>query len=273
MTRAIALTAAALLTAGLTFPNAFAQYENDSPEAPPQAEPGFDRPDGEPGPGGFGRRGFAPPPSPVMAALDTNKDGELSAEEIANASVALKSLDKNDDGKLTPDEVRPQFAFRGGRGPQGGPPEDRRAARPEPRTPEDGEQPRADRRGPREGDRPRPAGPGPGPRPEFGRGPDFGRGPGVAGPRFLTERVMQLDSDDDEQLSQEEFLALFKSADRDGNGFVSRGELEEVIMERLEQVREQGPPAFGFGPRGPGRGPRGDRGPEGEHPDRPHRPE
>jgi Ca2+-binding EF-hand superfamily protein len=45
--------------------------------------------------------------SPVVAALDTNKDGDLSAEELVNAPIALKSLDKNKDGKLALDEMRP----------------------------------------------------------------------------------------------------------------------------------------------------------------------
>ena len=50
-----------------------------------------------------------------MEALDTNHDGTLSAEEIANASASLKKLDKNGDGKLTSDELRPS-GRRGGRG-------------------------------------------------------------------------------------------------------------------------------------------------------------
>jgi uncharacterized protein YuzE len=58
---------------------------------------------------------------PLIAALDADKDGTLSATEIANASAALKSLDKNGDGVLTPDEYmrmpgRGSFGGRG-RGP------------------------------------------------------------------------------------------------------------------------------------------------------------
>jgi len=45
--------------------------------------------------------------SPIVAALDANKDGEIDAAEIANAAAALKTLDKNGDGKLTADEIRP----------------------------------------------------------------------------------------------------------------------------------------------------------------------
>jgi Ca2+-binding EF-hand superfamily protein len=68
-------------------------------------------------PGRFGRGG--PMRSPVFLALDTDKDGVISAAEIASASAALKSLDKNGDGKLSEDEVRPQM---GGRGRRGGEP-------------------------------------------------------------------------------------------------------------------------------------------------------
>ena len=65
------------------------------------------------GPGGRGGRDMMRM-MPVMAALDADGDGVISADEINNASVALRKLDKNGDGKLTEDEIRPNF-------PQGGP--------------------------------------------------------------------------------------------------------------------------------------------------------
>lgn len=48
-----------------------------------------------------------PPPPLLLPALDSNKDGALSAEEIANAAASLLELDKNDDGKLSPKEIAP----------------------------------------------------------------------------------------------------------------------------------------------------------------------
>jgi len=52
-----------------------------------------------------------PPPRPVpplLAALDTDHDGSLSASEIDNAPESLRKLDKNGDGTITPDEMRPE---------------------------------------------------------------------------------------------------------------------------------------------------------------------
>jgi Ca2+-binding EF-hand superfamily protein len=46
---------------------------------------------------------------PVLAALDSDHDGEISEAEIRNAPAALKTLDKNGDGRLTDDEVAPDF--------------------------------------------------------------------------------------------------------------------------------------------------------------------
>ena len=90
---------------------------------PPQGEP---RPpqEGGPGrPGGPGPMGRRMPPHPLMVALDTNGDGIIDEQEIANAPAALMKLDKNGDGKLTPDELRPPLPPRGERGPghPGGP--------------------------------------------------------------------------------------------------------------------------------------------------------
>jgi hypothetical protein len=59
------------------------------------------------GPGGPGMNGHRPPPSLLFMALDTNHDGVIDSNEIANASAELKTLDKNGDGKLTQDELRP----------------------------------------------------------------------------------------------------------------------------------------------------------------------
>lgn len=70
-----------------------------------QRGPG-ERPQG-PGQGGPGGRG----PGmmlPVMTALDKDKDGELSAEELKNAPQSLATLDKNEDGKLDADELMPE---------------------------------------------------------------------------------------------------------------------------------------------------------------------
>ena len=47
---------------------------------------------------------------PVLAALDADHDGEISAEEIRDSSRYLRTLDSNGDGFLTPDEVIPEHA-------------------------------------------------------------------------------------------------------------------------------------------------------------------
>lgn len=56
---------------------------------------------------------------PIITALDTNGDGVISADEIANASASLMKLDKNGDGKLTMDEMMPPRPPRDGNGPNG----------------------------------------------------------------------------------------------------------------------------------------------------------
>jgi Ca2+-binding EF-hand superfamily protein len=53
---------------------------------------------------------------PILAALDTDSDGEISAAEVAAAPTALKKLDSNGDGQLSGGEARPNFGPRRGRG-------------------------------------------------------------------------------------------------------------------------------------------------------------
>ena len=54
-----------------------------------------------------GGRGGMMRPNPLMTALDADRDGVISAVEIASAPNVLKKLDKNGDGVLAAEEVRP----------------------------------------------------------------------------------------------------------------------------------------------------------------------
>ena len=49
-----------------------------------------------------------PPPQPLLVALDSNRDGALSPDEIADSSEALGDLDRNGDGTLTRKELLPR---------------------------------------------------------------------------------------------------------------------------------------------------------------------
>lgn len=69
-----------------------------------------------PGPGGM-------PLFPLMKALDADSDGEISADEMKNAAVALAKLDRNKDGKLDHTELRPDFGGRGRGEGEGGRPD------------------------------------------------------------------------------------------------------------------------------------------------------
>jgi hypothetical protein len=105
-----------------------------------------------------------------MTAIDTNKDGVITAEEMKNAAKALATLDKNKNGKLDQDELLPQFGGGrfgrpgGGDRPGGGNrPDSRRPGggdRPDFRRPggdrREGDRPGGERRPPRKGDQPRP---------------------------------------------------------------------------------------------------------------------
>ena len=83
--------------------------QDNNNDGPPPGGGNAGGPGGFGGPGGpGGPRGFhRPPPLPIVLALDTNHDGIIDSNEIANASAALLTLDKNGDGKLTPDEYMP----------------------------------------------------------------------------------------------------------------------------------------------------------------------
>lgn len=92
---------------------------------PPRPDGESEVPEGPPP----GRR--PPPPPPVIAALDADKDGTLSAKELASAPESLKQLDHDSDGELSPEELHPHGpppprgeGHGGGRRPQGPPPPD-----------------------------------------------------------------------------------------------------------------------------------------------------
>jgi len=168
-----------------------------------------------------------------MAALDADSDGEISAEEIANATAALRKLDKDGDGKLTLEELRPEFARRGPPDGESGPrgPRGRGEGRPGPegRPERDGRPEREERaeQETKEGD------------------DDSARRRGVPDVNALVDRWMNFDKDDDEKLSREELAAMVKA--------------------QMEQRREGGPGRGAFG-RGDFRG-RPDRG--GDRPRQP----
>ena len=59
---------------------------------------------------------------PIIQALDADKNGELSTDEINNAIAALKTLDKDNDGSISAEEMAPDMSqmFGGGPGGPGG---------------------------------------------------------------------------------------------------------------------------------------------------------
>ena len=214
-----------------------------------QPPAGEGRPDGPPPRGEGGPEDRPRPPHPVMDALDKDHNGEISEEEINNATAALKSLDKNSDGKLTDDEIRPPR-------PEGGPGRDGERR---PDGPPRGEgEPRGDRpprdgegRGPRDGEG-RPPG---GREQRRGEGPPGGpqgRPMGPPNPERFVEDAMRFDADEDGKLSKEELMKF-----------------------AVEMGNRQGRPPGQDGGRGPR--PEGDR-PPGDRPrgkgegDRPQRP-
>jgi len=51
---------------------------------------------------------------PILAAIDVNADGVISAEELRNAPAALRKLDKDGDGQISREEAMPAAGRRGG---------------------------------------------------------------------------------------------------------------------------------------------------------------
>jgi hypothetical protein len=113
------LVAAAV--AAILFPIAAISLAQDRQAPPPE----------ERGRGGDGpqRFRFGPPGFALQEALDKDRDGKLSADEVKAAAESLKALDRNSDGKLDAEEIGwpPQFGGfpgagrgRGGRGGRGG---------------------------------------------------------------------------------------------------------------------------------------------------------
>ncbi len=85
-----------------------ASAQEEGKEKAAGRRPNMQRPGGGPEAGGFpgGPMGMLQM-HPLMKILDTDKDGTLSASEIANASKTLIQLDKNGDGIISAEEMRP----------------------------------------------------------------------------------------------------------------------------------------------------------------------
>ncbi|MFN5536819.1 MAG: hypothetical protein ACK5EN_15240 [Planctomyces sp.] len=166
-----------LTLAGASLVSAQPPEGGDNPPPPREGQP----------PGG----GRGPRPNPLAEALDRNRDGDISAEELKEAAASLQTLDSNKDGVISREEMRPP-----GR-PPGGPEGEGRPPGPPPGGPEGG--------GPEgfvrhalsfdaDGDgklnrdelmklaQSPPPRPGQGMRPGQGGGPPGGRGPGAGGP-------------------------------------------------------------------------------------------
>jgi collagen type III alpha len=161
-------------------PPAGGERPNDRPgDRPESGRP----PEGRPGEG-------APP---LIRALDTDADGEISAEEIAAAAKSLAKLDRNGDGKLTREEIGPPPGMmRLGEG--------RTEGRP----------------GARPGGPPNAGAPNAGPFAE----------------QFLS-RLKEADTNGDKQLSREEaperLKERFDQIDRNGDGQLDQAELKTMV--------------------------------------------
>ncbi|MCH9655629.1 MAG: hypothetical protein K0U86_21595 [Planctomycetes bacterium] len=177
---------------------------------------GRERGDRDGGPPREGRGGPGGRPSfmkmlPIIVVLDANKDGEISKEEMENATAALQKLDKDKNGKLTEDELRPNFGRRGGdrRGP-GGP----------------------GNVGGRDGDRRGPGGPG---------GP--GNREGFSSESFI-KKIMDNDKNKDGKLTKEELpermQSMFDRIDTNKDKEIDKAELTKMAENFSSRNRSGG---------------------------------
>ncbi len=75
-----------------------------------------------PSEGGGGRGGVGRIPASILqTALDSNGDGQISAEELKDAEAKLKKLDADSDGVISVEELRPAGMRGGGPGGPRGP--------------------------------------------------------------------------------------------------------------------------------------------------------
>lgn len=197
----------------------FAQTPSPGPHGPPDGPP----------------QHHGPPPSPLLEALDTNHDGVLSADEIANAPAVLKTL-AGASGQITRESLRPTHP--GGPGDQkGGPDDARRPAGPEKDDREDSANPPADRHhGPArpDGERGQNRHPAPATDPAASpsgnaspssdqQGPPRHHGPPHGGPLFDA-----LDANHDGTISADEIAnasAALKTLDKNNDGQLTHDEL------------------------------------------------
>lgn len=230
--------------------------EGEGPEFSPPPSREARRGEAEHGPRPPGAGG-----GPIFRALDADRDGKLSADEIAGAENALKSLDKDGDGEITreevaargarpegrrprPDRPRPDdFPGRGGpdrRGPEGrgdeprGPREfERPEEHPRRRPPEEWRQHEHHRHGESDRDSEFRR-----ERPERGRAGDEDR-PGSREPRerprWNSEAEDRLPPDRRSAI-QDQFLQRVMQRDANGNGKLEGDEIPQPLKEHMEMI-------------------------------------
>lgn len=264
---------------GLVASAGLALAQSDSQPRRPARNPVAGQP-GDQRPGGPGRQPGGERPNrgagarwdggAILHAMDKDRDGSLSADEINRAATALKLLDGDNDGQITMEEMR-EYASKNvrppapPRGPGGGEPErERRRDEQPPAAPRDpeakppeGQRPRDPDARPREGQRPAgPGGPGQeGPRARMGDGgallgtldTDRDRTLSAAEIADASKALGALDTDKDGAVGVQELReaaarnavrAMFNDAN--GDGTITRDELPERLRERFEEMDTNG---------------------------------